>query len=251
MPVGSYEEIRWFVAFPARGRYAPNLRVSVCVYLRYIAVCFLRGYLSGMRGGLVLARHGVPVLLTVSSLAVLASSPLSLKNPVAKYYYFDRAFKKHGPVSQEQLQELAVHGTIGQDTPVESDTGDVKLAEQFLPTTRFKRTQAMGWTYPLPGSRSSDIGFSQFLTPTLITIIWWLSVITTIIGCLYAIGMMFSSDMPAVEKGISVLITIAIAVLSLLCTRIILELIAIFFRMERHQRTIKEILERNEEAAKP
>ena len=48
-----------------------------------------------------------------------------------------------------------------------------------------------------------------------------------------------------------VLIGLGAMVISLLYTRIILESIAIFFRMERHQRTIKEILERNEKASKP
>ena len=47
------------------------------------------------------------------------------------------------------------------------------------------------------------------------------------------------------------LIGVGIAIYVLVSSRITLELTAIMFRMERHQRTIKEILERNEKAAKP
>ena len=70
-------------------------------------------------------------------------------------------------------------------------------------------------------------------------------------GLLLLIGMIFASDMPDGGKGSGVFITVAIAVISLLYTRIGLELIAIFFRMERHLRTMNERFEMNEKASKP
>ena len=157
---------------------------------------------------------------------------------MANYFYYDQTNQKQGPVSREELQELAAQGIINPDTQIELSTGDAIIA-RLIPGLDFS-------VQPKSTSTNADIGFTEFVTPTLIAVIWVISVITTIIGCLCMIGMAQQGG-----DGIVALLTIAIAVISLLYTRIILELIAIFFRMERHQRTIKEILERNEKAAKP
>jgi hypothetical protein len=163
---------------------------------------------------------------------------------MANYFYFDDNGQKQGPYTEPQFKKLAASGIIKPDTPMESDDGHVKLKARQIPGLKFGQQQTSG-------AIIFDVGFAQFLTPTLITVIWWLTVITTIIGCLCTIGMTFASDMPNEGKGIIAIATIAIAVIGLLYTRIILECVAIFFRMERHQRTIKEIIERNEKASKP
>jgi len=152
---------------------------------------------------------------------------------MANYYFRDANSKKQGPYNERQIISFVARKFIAPSVLLETDGGHQITAATVV------------------HSFSTDIGFAHFLTPTLITIIWWLTVITTIIGCLCTIGMTFSSDMPDGGKCIVAIATIAISVISLLYTRIILELIAIFFRMERHQRTIKEILEKNEKAAKP
>ena len=153
-----------------------------------------------------------------------------------KYFFIDPDGSKRGPYS---VHELVARERLGPDTPIETDSGDIIVAAQ-IPGLDF-------------GSHSidSDFGFTEFVTPALITIIWWLTVITTIGTCLYVMYQISSAPLPAEGKGIGALVTIVIAVLCLLYSRIGLELIAIQFRMERHQRTIKENLERNEKAAKP
>ena len=93
----------------------------------------------------------------------------------------------------------------------------------------------------------TDIGFAHFLTPILVQINWWTIVVVTVLA--YLNFLRFISDasknmgMPGdVQLGLFIMGT-GIVALILINSRIFLESIAIFFRMERHQRTIKKILE--------
>jgi len=47
------------------------------------------------------------------------------------FFYFDRTGNKQGPVSAEQLKELATQGVIDANTPMETDTGHKGLAGQI------------------------------------------------------------------------------------------------------------------------
>ena len=170
-----------------------------------------------------------------------------LTNPMAKYFRIDSDGTKRGPFDKEQIKQLLRYKHISPTTLLETEDG-VQISAGEIPNL-FDSQSTMAST-SLSESAIPDIGFSEFFTPILITITWWLAVISTIGSCSYVMYLTSSSN-TATEGRIVALVTIAISVLSLLYTRILLELTAIFFRMERHQRTIKEILERNEQAAKP
>ena len=47
------------------------------------------------------------------------------------YFYFDQTNQKQGPVSEQQLKELAAQGIIGPHTPMETDTGHKGVAGQI------------------------------------------------------------------------------------------------------------------------
>ena len=47
------------------------------------------------------------------------------------YFYFDQANQKWGPVSEQQICELAACGIISQHTPMETDDGHKGLAGQI------------------------------------------------------------------------------------------------------------------------
>jgi len=47
------------------------------------------------------------------------------------YFYFDQTNQKRGPVSEQQLKELAAQGLIGPYTPMETDTGHKGVAGQI------------------------------------------------------------------------------------------------------------------------
>ena len=147
------------------------------------------------------------------------------------YYYRDANNQRQGPYDGQQLRALKEQGIITPKTPLETDRKYLGLAEQF-PTLNFETT-----------SEIPDIGLARFLTPVLIAILWWLAVVMTVI--FFVVLLQMGNDPSVILMGLGV------AIYALISSRITLELIAIFFRMERHQRTIKEILERNEKASKP
>jgi len=47
------------------------------------------------------------------------------------YFYFDQTNQKRGPVSEQQLRDLATQGLIGPHTPMETDTGHKGVAGQI------------------------------------------------------------------------------------------------------------------------
>ena len=50
---------------------------------------------------------------------------------MANYFYFDQFNQKQGPVSGQQLKELASQGIIGPQTPIATDTGHKGTAGQI------------------------------------------------------------------------------------------------------------------------
>ena len=50
---------------------------------------------------------------------------------MANYFYFDQTNRKQGPVSKQQLKELAAQGIIGPQTPMETDAGHKGVAGQI------------------------------------------------------------------------------------------------------------------------
>ena len=66
--------------------------------------------------------------------------PFCIQILMANYFYFDQNNQKQGPVSTQQLQELAAQGVIGPHTPMETDTGHRGVAGQ-IPGLRFNTVE--------------------------------------------------------------------------------------------------------------
>ena len=146
---------------------------------------------------------------------------------MANYFYFDRSFKKQGPVNQEQLQELAAQGVFKRDSSIVTDTGDRGRADYFIPLTCFKTPQVLG--EPSPGF--FDIGFIHFLTPVLTALTWWFSVFVVVVEVMYV-----PSQVPEQARAGIFFVCIIIGVLELMVIRLVLEFFVIAFRIERHLR---------------
>jgi hypothetical protein len=87
-----------------------------------------------------------------------------------------------------------------------------------------------------------DVGFKMFFTPVWVAVIWWCTVIATLTAYawfLYA----YRSELLYITIA-NVFIGGGIAIISLLASRMALELIAVIFRIEKHLRTIKNILKK-------
>ena len=116
-------------------------------------------------------------------------------------------------------------------------------------------------------SDDSDVGFKTFITPSLLVIVWWLIVIATLIAYgAFLIqlaqqaqaqpwmggppGFHQAARGPDVPAPVQFVIATGIAAGFLLLCRIQLECIAIFFRIETHQRTMKATFARMEKMSK-
>ena len=155
---------------------------------------------------------------------------------MANYFHIDANGTKRGPINEEQIKQLVRHNQIASTTLLETEDGTKIPAGEI--STPFD-SQATMESRP----RNFDIGFAHFFTPILITIIWWLTVLVAILSFVTLLGQ-------AEGNPLIILIGMGITICGLLWCRIILEFFVIQFRMERHQRTIKEILERNEKTSK-
>jgi len=54
------------------------------------------------------------------------------QKPEPNYFYFDASGYKYGPVSIQQLKDLAAQGAVNPNTPMETDTGHKGTAGQIL-----------------------------------------------------------------------------------------------------------------------
>ena len=175
---------------------------------------------------------------------------------MANWYYYDDNGQKQGPITAAQIYTLLTNGDIFYDTIVESEDGKLKEAMEKIGEFSFLFENPSDSTYAGRSTREiPDIGFSHFVTPVIVTITWWISIITTICSCLFCMFLIASSPMPDVGKSFGVLFVIATAIYSLLLTRLILEFFTIQFRIERHLRTVKKDLralrQEDEKTSKP
>ena len=114
-------------------------------------------------------------------------------------------------------------------------------------------------------SDDSDVGFKVFITPSLLVATWWLIVVATLIAYgAFLIqlsqqaqaqpwgppGFHQAARQPDVPAPVQIIIATVIAAGVLLISRIQLECIAIFFRIETHQRTMKTTFARMEKMSK-
>jgi hypothetical protein len=158
---------------------------------------------------------------------------------MANHFYIDHNNQKQGPISREEIHELVASGVIQPDTRMETEDGRSKYKAGQIPGL-FATTSTFG---------STDIGFVHFLTPILIVTLWWLIVIATPLVVLFFVSQLdWENQSTAMVQSLAIVV---LAVIDLLVARIILEGIAVLFRMERHQRTTKEILGRIEKASEP
>jgi len=180
-----------------------------------------------------------PVLLTVSSLAVLAANPLHAQT-MAKYFYYDADGKKQGPIDGDRIKELIAQETITPTTQMATDAGRTGTASQIIglrhnTTASNPRNQDLLSDMKSPGI--FDIGFTRFISNTWISIIW---VILIIVHFLVAIGAtLYSLN---VGHPVPFLIASFAVPISLLFSRMALELEVIFFRIETNTRESKKYL---------
>ena len=84
-----------------------------------------------------------------------------------------------------------------------------------------------------------DIGFTRFITNTWISFIWFLVIVVHFLGALGAMFYAFSIDGGA---GLLSLLVVPLTLLSLLFSRMALELDVVMFRIETNTRETKEYL---------
>ena len=70
------------------------------------------------------------------------------------FFYFDQSNQKLGPVTEEQLRELAAQGTITPQTPMETDTGHKGVAGQ-IPGLTFGTAPPNPFAQSVPASPSA------------------------------------------------------------------------------------------------
>ena len=195
---------------------------------------------------------------------------------MTNWFYFNASGEKVGPITSGQLYGLVQQGTVTPEMWVENSEGHTVAARnvkglKFPEIVRSKSTPPAPSPFiassshapphfdnqqpSYPGDQSPaseqwpgffDIGFTRFISNTWISIIWFI-----VIGVhfLAAIGAMICSA--AVESPVPFLIALFAVPISLLFSRMALELEVIFFRIEtntreskEHLREIKELLAR-------
>ena len=80
------------------------------------------------------------------------------------YFYFDQNNQKQGPISEQQIQTLAVQGVITPNTPLETDTGHKGVAGQ-IPGLNFNAAAHFAQT----ASQTPNIASAQAMS-----ILMWL-----------------------------------------------------------------------------
>ena len=73
----------------------------------------------------------VPLPFLSDLVAVLGIFSSTLPTKTMKYFYFDQANQKQGPVTDQQLKELVAQGVIVPTTSLETETGHKGLARQI------------------------------------------------------------------------------------------------------------------------
>jgi len=174
------------------------------------------------------------------------------------YFYIDANGQKQGPVSEQRLKELATQGSIEPNTPLETTTGYKDVAGRIGIKFDFRKVSQDDQTpeqakYSSPrrskhahvGESANtsespgifDIGFTRFISNTWISIIWVMLITAHFLA---AIGATICSFY--VGDPVPFLIALFAVPISLLFSRMALELEVIFFRIETNTRESKEHL---------
>jgi hypothetical protein len=185
-------------------------------------------------------------------------SPLTARlrtSTMTNYFYTDARGTKRGPCDKQLLKELARHGTIKPNTPLETDTGeDIGTAEQnpelFSRSNTESDTRAagtMGETI-FDIDNIIDIRFTRFITPPYISLLWCLALIVEFLS--YGVGLFSIASNFGVEWMLVWFIPATLGLLLVLFyTRLHYEKIIVKFKseeylkkIETHQRKIEEHL---------
>jgi len=151
---------------------------------------------------------------------------------MADYFYYNTNGKRQGPVSEEQLKELAAQRIIKPNTLLRTLDGQSIKTEQ-IPGLNFPQhyqTASMSGLF--------DIGFTWFFSNNWISIIWSVVIIVHFLAVLGATFYLFTAN-NLVPFLIALLLVIP---MSLLFWRMVLELEVIFFRIETNTHETKEYL---------
>ena len=156
---------------------------------------------------------------------------------MANYFYTSAKGEKLGPYNEGHLLEMIKRKLVEPDTPLETDTG-----------TRVTVGQVLGSNFKSAGL--FDIGFTRFITNTWISTIWGFCIVFTTVVWGYetytifqtgkGTGWFFTTMLPNQQQGFLVLFMTFEAIIGLLITRVMLELIIAIFRIEMHLRAIRE-----------
>jgi len=152
---------------------------------------------------------------------------------MADCFYIDADGIKQGPVNTDHLKELAVRGLITPDTLLIMDNGYKRHARSHPGLFGSATQQTYSGTQTSSGF--FDIGFTRFITNTLTSFLWVLTIILAIFGCGGAFVYAANNDEP-----ILFLIAPIAAMLFLLSMRMAFELDIVIFRIEKHLRSVEK-----------
>jgi len=145
-----------------------------------------------------------------------------------QYFYTDEDGQKQGPVAGEELARLVMEGVVKPTASIEhAGTRWKGRAEEVHDFFTGKSSTSTSGIF--------DIGFTQFISNTWISILWVLIIILAILGCVITLLVAVFNDAPAL-----LIIAPFAAALFLLLMRMAFELTIVVFRMETRLRTIEK-----------
>ncbi|GHT25758.1 hypothetical protein FACS18942_01610 [Planctomycetales bacterium] len=153
------------------------------------------------------------------------------------------------------MPDTLIENEAGKQTKAENITGlfprPVPLPES---NTNAPSTENPFITPPSSGGGFSDIGFTRFITPSWISVIWVICIVLNVISFLASfcfIGGMVkvtpNDDTGVIIFLLGTVVNVILHLLSLLFDRVFLELIIVVFRIEENTRGIRKNTRRIEE----
>jgi hypothetical protein len=161
---------------------------------------------------------------------------------MANYYYRDADNKEQGPYDKQQLQELAKQGIIKPSTMLATKQRYLGNAELFpglvfQDGTVSKSGTELEQTSVEHSPGIFDIGFTRFVSNTIISIIWVICILAAVIACIGGVLVMMNGN---AIMGIAMIL---LAPIALLFIRMTLELEVVIFRIESNTRVLSRIEE--------
>ena len=175
---------------------------------------------------------------------------------MADQWYYTRQGQRFGPLSTEQMRQMALAGQL-QQTDLIWTEGMTEWTPAGRVPQLFTAAPAAGQA-PLSSPQASpaqagsqqraiallavfvDFGFRSFVTPSLVCGVWFLSVVVAALAVLGgAVALPFLKG-PILVKLLVFFFMLFWLYIWLLGVRLVLEAILILFRIEDHARALKE-----------